>query len=132
MIDWKIWRRILEGVRSSDFVARYGGEEFAVALPDTDLAGGLLAGERFRSAVAASPVNVEGMLIGVTVSVGVAAFPAGKARTVNELLQVADERLYDAKRAGRDCVIPTPPLAPRLSSCVETPPPSGATREFQL
>ena len=110
--------RLRQRARADDLVARYGGEEFAVALPDTDLAAGLLAGERVRSAVAASPVMVEGMPIGVTVSVGVAALAAGEARTANDLLQVADERLYEAKRAGRDCVIPMPP--------------SGATREFQL
>ncbi len=125
--------RLRQRARAEDLVARYGGEEFAVVLPETDLAMALVIGERFRVAVAEEAIFADGIAIGVTVSVGVAALAAGESRTTNELLQVADERLYEAKRAGRNRVIPVPPreLAP-FSACVETPPPIGATREFQL
>ena len=125
--------RLRRRARAEDLVARYGGEEFAVALPETDLAMALVIGERFRAAVAEEAIVAEGIAIGVTVSVGVAALAVGESQTANELLRVADERMYEAKRAGRNRVVPVPPRehAP-VAACVDTPAPIGATREFQL
>jgi diguanylate cyclase (GGDEF)-like protein len=91
------------GTRESDLAARIGGEEFAILLPETDIADACVAAERLRNAIAARPVPCRGGHIAITVSIGVAA--AG-ATTIGptELMKHADEALYAAKRAGRNCV----------------------------
>jgi diguanylate cyclase (GGDEF)-like protein len=88
-------------VRASDFVGRLGGEEFAVVLPDTDRAGGILAAEKIRAAIAT--ISVPGVDRPISASFGVAVMPddAGEPEL---LLRAADRALYGAKRAGRDRV----------------------------
>jgi diguanylate cyclase (GGDEF)-like protein len=91
-------------VREIDLPARYGGEEFAVLLPQTDLDGAHQLAERLRRALAARPMSTHpGGLVAVTSSFGVAAFP--DAPTPAALFASADEALYQAKRAGKNCVV---------------------------
>ena len=91
-------------VREIDLPARYGGEEFAVLLPQTDLDGAHELAERLRRALAARPMSTHpGGLVAVTASFGVAAFP--DAPTPAALFASADEALYRAKRAGKNCVV---------------------------
>jgi diguanylate cyclase (GGDEF)-like protein len=90
--------------RRSDVVARYGGEEFAVIMPETEKSGAQVFAERIRLAVAGHTFSIDNKPpLNVTVSVGVAGFP-GDAGTDAALIAAADSALYDAKRAGRDCV----------------------------
>lgn len=98
-----IARTIQRESRSSDCVARYGGEEFAVLLPRTDLAMARLVAERIREAVAAAPARAGHDVIAVTASFGVASFEEG--RTELSWIQRADDALYAAKGAGRNCVV---------------------------
>ena len=94
-------------VRSEDTFCRYGGEEFALLLPETELADGVRFAEKLRAAVAATRFEFDGLAIPVTISGGVAeAAPdmAGPERFV----ALADERLYAAKRGGRDRIEPAP------------------------
>ncbi len=91
-------------VRSADFAARYGGEEFAVIVRKTDLAALGYAAERIRSAVEALPAVSDGAPL--TISIGAAMFPADGGN-VETLFQAADERLYEAKRLGRNRVVVT-------------------------
>jgi len=90
-------------VRDTDFVARYGGEEFSIVMPDTEIAGAVVAAERVRVAVAelAEPhaASTHGI---VTISIGVAAATPTSHDTVEDLIRQADEHLYEAKRAGRN------------------------------
>lgn len=97
-------RRIRETLRSGDLLARYGGEEFTVLLARTDRDGALQTAERIRSAIAEEPVAFEGITIPVTVSIGVAMATPFSAETTDNLLAEADERLYQAKRTGRNRV----------------------------
>jgi diguanylate cyclase (GGDEF)-like protein len=98
-------RVIRSRVRAQDFVARLGGEEFVVALPETACASALAMAEQLRTAVAESSVQLPGSRapVGVTVSVGVASWPE-HGEEISRLLERADDRLYEAKLAGRDQV----------------------------
>ena len=89
-----------------DWVARFGGEEFVVVLPETDLAGALVVGERLRAATAALEVRYEGQRLAVTSSFGVASVDAvwPEGSVAEQLLTQADLCLYLSKKAGRDRV----------------------------
>lgn len=91
-------------VRTVDLLARYGGEEMAFLLPQTDLAGGCQLAERLRQAVSAHAFVVQGREVPITISLGVAAYPAG-ARDRDDLFAAADRALYEAKRGGRNKVM---------------------------
>ncbi len=92
-------------VRSVDHVGRYGGEEFLVILPETGKHEACLLAERLRAAVEEYGVILTDKgPVRRTVSIGVAAYPED-ALNPAELIERADEALYRAKRAGKNCVI---------------------------
>ncbi len=93
---------VQRNLRSTDAVARWGGEEFLVLLPETSIEGALALLERVRSDVAALCVESALGPIGITVSAGLAAGHAGQ--TLEQVLEQADEALYQAKAQGRDRV----------------------------
>jgi diguanylate cyclase (GGDEF)-like protein len=95
--------RIASVLREEDCLARWGGEEFAVLAPDIDRDGVLAIGERAREALAEMPVRVGDGSIDLTLSVG-AALAIGEQRTPDALVDAADQALYAAKNAGRNCV----------------------------
>jgi diguanylate cyclase (GGDEF)-like protein len=91
-----------EVLRAGDLACRYGGDEFAVLLPHTDLAGARSAAHRVVESVGQGRLHVGDHRIGLTVSVGVAAFdPAAASEPTTSLLAQADASLYRAK-AERD------------------------------
>ncbi|UTF61770.1 diguanylate cyclase domain-containing protein [Gilvimarinus sp. DA14] len=92
--------------RPGDLLARYGGEEFVALLPDTDLPSAALIAEQMRLAVqqlqlphptALAPAQV-------SVSMGVASTYPCDLQQAQDLLELADEHLYQAKRMGRNRV----------------------------
>ena len=90
--------------RGSDFVARYGGEEFAIGMVDTNIKGAMKTAERVRKLVEKSAVaRVSGKDLMVTVSIGVSSFPED-TKNKAELVTLADNALYQAKRSGRNRV----------------------------
>lgn len=93
-----IARRTLACVRESDTVARIGGDEFALVLVD---AAGDAAARVLQEVVQANaaPVAFDGSELAASVSLGACAFPAEASNAV-ELRKLADERMYEAKRAG--------------------------------
>jgi len=93
-------------LRAADAFGRYGGEEFLVVLPETGREASLLAAERLRAAVAAEQIPVpSGAIVSVTGSFGVAARDELDAdATADALVSLADTRLYEAKRGGRNQV----------------------------
>lgn len=86
----------------SDVVARHGGEEFVVLFAEVDDADAVARTEALRERVRSRPVPVDGEVIAVTFSAGVAGFAPG--RSPSDLLSAADQALYVAKRSGRDRV----------------------------
>jgi two-component system cell cycle response regulator len=92
-------------VRKEELFARYGGEEFVIVLPETNLEGGLVVAERVRSLVETHPFQYEGKAYPVTVSMGLAATNGDRPLTPFELIGEADEKLFRAKREGRNRVM---------------------------
>jgi len=90
-----------EKARDTDLVARYGGEEFAVIMPETDGKGALVIAERIREAVQAKVFQTEVGPLQISISVGIAAAPANGSQK-QELIDLADQCLYFAKRNGRN------------------------------
>ncbi len=92
-------------VRNTDFVGRYGGEEFIIILPETAKHDACKLAERVRKAVETNAfVLVNDLPVHRTVSVGVATYPED-ALNAQELVQRADDALYEAKRTGKNRVI---------------------------
>ncbi len=98
----RVARAIRDAVRQVDLAARYGGEEFAVIVTQADTGTLVRLGERIRADVEAIPAPPDGDA--VTVSIGGATFPNDGA-TADALFAAADERLYQAKRQGRNRVV---------------------------
>lgn len=90
-------------VRRDDVVARVGGEEFAILLPEVRCDGGVEVAKKMREAVEQTSFMFEGTRIPVTVSLGVAEWAPELART-EDVVQAADDKLYEAKRGGRNQV----------------------------
>ncbi|RTQ86743.1 MULTISPECIES: GGDEF domain-containing protein [Stenotrophomonas] len=95
---------ILDGClqRGDDLLARYGGEEFIAALPAPDATHALGLGERLRASVEAAALPAPEAT--VTISIGVAWQAPGEDRDPRDLVERADQALYRAKHAGRNCV----------------------------
>ena len=96
-------------LRQSDLVARYGGEEFVVILPMTSLAQAVEKLEAMRLAVANLVIDVpkRDVQARLTISAGVACLPEDGIED-DDLLDIADRRLFQAKQAGRNKVIGIP------------------------
>lgn len=91
-------------VRVGDIACRLGGEEFVLIMPDTSLNDAMRRAEEIRRGVKVLNVPYHGKTLGaITVSVGVAGFPA-HGTTAEVLMRTADAALYQAKRKGRDRV----------------------------
>ena len=93
------------GIRKEELFARYGGEEFVIVLPETTLEGAAVAAERIRQLVAQHPFQYEGKSFTLTVSMGLAATAGNPPLNPAELLNLADQKLYQAKREGRNRVV---------------------------
>ncbi len=93
---------VRESLRTPDFAARYGGEEFAVILPEIDAAALAVVAERVREAVEGLPAPAGGSSL--SVSIGAAIYPID-GNTPEALFHAADERLYEAKKSGRNRVV---------------------------
>jgi diguanylate cyclase (GGDEF)-like protein len=94
---------ISEKAGDSAIVARYGGEEFAILLPKMTAQEGRAIAESIRETVASAKLQVRREIIPVTISIGVASLPADTLDS-EELIRIADKKLYEAKQKGRNRV----------------------------
>lgn len=96
--------RLLEAsVREIDILARYGGEEFAIILPEKTKKEAAVAAERMRKKLEDNDFMVEGKRVPITISLGIAEFPAD-ANEKTDLIEKADLALYYSKETGRNKV----------------------------
>lgn len=93
---------VSQRIRRDEVFARYGGEEFAIVLPETTLEGAQALAESLRERVETHEFVFQGERMPVTISIGCAAMEPDDGAP--ELIQRADEHLYEAKRAGRNTV----------------------------
>lgn len=91
----------VNALRNVDFFGRWGGEEFVALLPETDIDGAAVIGERLRKLIADSVLNYHDQKITFTVSVGIAQYKDSES-SIDGPLSRADSAVYDAKKAGRN------------------------------
>jgi len=91
-------------VRREELVARYGGEELVVLMPETDVDGATQLADQVRQRVESHEFAFSSQKIAITVSGGVAGADEANYE-VMPFIQIADERLYEAKNAGRNQVV---------------------------
>ena len=97
---------MLRSTRGADLVARYGGEEFVIILPNTEAEGARAVGENIRRRVAEQryPGEEEQPNGDLTITLGLAVFPADGQRA-DEVIESADQALYEGKRSGRNRLV---------------------------
>jgi len=119
--------RMRQVLREYDLIARLGGDEFALALAELEGTESVTSvAQRVLSSVSL-PVNLEGHMVSVTASIGIAVFP-DSAEAVADLLKRADIAMYEAKSLGKNTMCSAGPSEPppRISSW---PPPPSELRE---
>ena len=118
-----------EAVRKDDVFGRFGGEEFLLIMPHTTATQALSAAEKIRGLLAAHPFAFaeKQPLRVISISGGVAEYPLHGLDAAG-LLHAADEALYEAKRAGRNKVLPARSAAPGPAPTAAAPAQVGARR----
>lgn len=100
----KVADLFIEQLRTYDMAARYGGEEFCLVLPETGLQAASEVAERIRARAAAMTFSAPMERDHLTISFGVAAFDEKTEGSLDDLIHLADDALYEAKNAGRNQV----------------------------
>jgi diguanylate cyclase (GGDEF)-like protein len=107
---YEVAQNIKTCLRAYDAVGRYGGEEFLMVLPDCSAASAGEIAERIRCSLAKQPIAAASATVPVTISLGVSASKIESAMDETEgqtLIASADAALYEAKKQGRNRVVPS-------------------------
>jgi len=95
---------IKRNIRAGDVACRYGGDEYVVMLNDVTQVNAYERAEDLRKEVAGKSLIFRNEEVNMSISIGIAMYPT-HGRSGDELLQVADKALYEAKRLGKNCVV---------------------------
>lgn len=102
--------KMRDAVRGIDVVGRWGGEEFVILLRESSIDSALVVAERVRVSVSVMEPSASALRFGkprpITVSIGIASHRASEP--IADLVARADSALYQAKGAGRNCIIACP------------------------
>ena len=104
-------RTLRNRLRSTDIVARYGGDEFLLVLPDTALADAAGLADLLRAKIETEPLNRGDAQIAPKASFGVTVLRPAENFTASDLVRMADEAMYSAKRLGGARVVTWDPAA---------------------
>lgn len=88
-----------------DWITRYGGEEFLLVLPETDLEGAMVLTERLKEKIAQLEMKIHDNVLKITSSFGVVTYNpriSGKVVTCDDMINLADNYLYQSKAGGRN------------------------------
>ncbi|MHB8231821.1 MAG: sensor domain-containing diguanylate cyclase [bacterium] len=99
----KIGQLLRENTRSIDTATRYGGEEFVIVLPQTDFNSALSVAKKIKNLV--KDYKFTQIDRNITVSIGIASMPDDNINSVDDILKIADDFLYEAKNSGRNRII---------------------------
>ncbi len=95
-----------KSVRQLDYVGRYGGEEFLIILPELDSEAAAKIADRIRQTLASEPTKTDkGESLLITMSQGLSHFQPGSTLNAEEVIQSADQALYEAKAKGRNQLV---------------------------
>lgn len=90
-------------VRKGDVAARYGGDEFVILLPHTDLGGAVILADRIREKLSSETIgNRNKKTVYLTASFGISSLMAGSLFSMEDLINQADDALYQAKERGKN------------------------------
>jgi diguanylate cyclase (GGDEF)-like protein len=101
----EVSRRMVRAIRPYDAFGRYGGEEFMCVVPNCLEPGLRSHAERLRLSLCETPMVLGGLSLNVTASFGITCSSPASLLTIDHLIRVADEALYEAKRGGRNRVV---------------------------
>lgn len=93
--------RLVNSLRQQDVAGRFGGEEFTIILPETTLSGARILAERIRESIAKNPFPAKQIELPITISIGIAEY-TDAVHSGSQLLEMADQALYQAKNTGRN------------------------------
>ena len=94
--------KIKKSIRISDACFRHGGDEFSLLLPATNLNAAKIVAEKLRAMIHATPILLDELELNLTISLGVAC--SIESDSIERLVRIADERMYQSKNNGRNQV----------------------------
>lgn len=111
----EVGRVFADSVRKSDIICRYGGEEFCAVLPETSTTQACIWAENLRKRIAETEIILDSAVVNVTTSFGVAEAMA-EMEELEDLVEIADQCLIEAKQKGRNQVVSFNNLQKTISS----------------
>ena len=100
----EVGKILRKNTRQVDFAARYGGDEFLLVLAETDWKGAMVFSERIRRTIKKALFSNDNYEVQLTMSLGVSTVTSGQQVTARQLIRFADFALYEAKKAGKNCI----------------------------